>query len=89
MFVALALHVGVTIAGKVATLFPVLFGDFVAEPWPGQFNVDFIVLLTLSTILSAWRRRLSPVGFTLARTAFSLGHRIYSPSHCRQRRGEG
>ena len=29
-------------------LFPVFFGDIAAMTWPGQFNLDFMCLLTFS-----------------------------------------
>lgn len=46
-------------------LLPIFFGDIAAFTWPGQFNLDFLFMLTLAAIWVAWRHRFSPIGFGL------------------------
>ncbi|PPD15821.1 MAG: hypothetical protein CTY25_04770 [Methylobacterium sp.] len=46
-------------------LLPVFFGDIAAFTWPGQFNLDFMFMLTLAAIWVAWRHRFSAVGLGL------------------------
>ncbi len=33
----------------------VFFGDIAAMEWPGQFNMDFTLMLSLAAIWIAWR----------------------------------
>ena len=42
------------------TLFQVFFGDMAKLQWPGQFNLDFLFMLSLSAVWVAWRNRFSP-----------------------------
>jgi len=46
-------------------LLSVFFGDMVAMGWPGQFNLDFMFLLTLSALWVAWRHQFSIAGLAL------------------------
>ena len=55
------------------TLFQVFFGDMAKLQWPGQFNIDFLFMLSLSAVWVAWRNRFSPKGLGLAVFAFFLG----------------
>lgn len=48
-------------------LLPIFFGDMAAITWPGQFNLDFMLLLTLSGLWAAWRG-----GFTVKSMAWGL-----------------
>ncbi|MEZ5503476.1 MAG: hypothetical protein R3E50_12795 [Halioglobus sp.] len=43
-------------------LLPVFFGDIAKMGWPGQFNLDFLFMLTLSAFRVAWRHHFSGVG---------------------------
>ncbi len=36
---------------------PVFFGDIATMEWPGQFNLDFALMLSLAAIWIAWRQR--------------------------------
>lgn len=54
-------------------LIAVFFGDIAKLGWPGQFNLDFMVLLILSGFWVAWRSRFSPSGIALGITASVLG----------------
>ncbi len=53
-------------------LFPIFFGDIARMGWPGQFNLDFSFMLTLSALWVAWRHRFSASGMALA-TGAALG----------------
>lgn len=56
-----------------ANLFPVFFGDIARLAWPGQFNLDFMMLLSLSALWTAWRGGFAPKAFGLAALAFIGG----------------
>ncbi len=73
MFAVLATYTGVTIAGQGWDLMSVFFGDMGRMAWPGQFNLDFMFMLTLSALWVAWRHRFSPAGLALAVVAFFGG----------------
>jgi hypothetical protein len=47
-------------------LFPIFFGDIAKLGWPGQFNLDFMFMLTLATLWVAWRNNFSTSGIGLA-----------------------
>ena len=73
MFAALSAYTGVTIAHQGMTLFSVFFGDMGRMAWPGQFNLDFMFMLTFSALWVAWRHRFTAGGLALAVLAFFLG----------------
>ncbi|WP_293372361.1 hypothetical protein [Nevskia sp.] len=50
-------------------LVTVFFGDIAMIAWPGQFNLDFTIMLALSAIWIAWRHQFSAAGLLLALTA--------------------
>lgn len=54
-------------------LLTVFFGDIRSMGWPGQFNLDFLFMLTLSAIWVAWRHKFSAAGLALAVLAFFGG----------------
>ena len=54
-------------------LFPAFFGQIAAGGWQGQFNLDFLFMLTLSGLYIGWRHRGSPAGLALAVVAFLGG----------------
>lgn len=62
----LAAYTAVVISREGLDLLPVFFGDITALTWSGQFNLDFLLMLTLSALWIAWRHRFSPVGMALA-----------------------
>ena len=41
--------------------------------WPGQFNLDFMLMLVLSASWTAWRNKFSGTGLLLAVIAFFGG----------------
>jgi hypothetical protein len=54
-------------------LFAPFFGDMARLGWPGQFNLDFMFMLSLSALWVAWRNRFSGSGLALGVAAFLLG----------------
>jgi hypothetical protein len=55
------------------SLYPVFFGDMAKLGWPGQFNLDFLFMLSLSGLWVAWRNRFTGAGLALGFGAFMLG----------------
>ncbi len=66
MALTVFLYTAVVIAQHGWNLLPVFFGDIGGMGWPGQFNLDFLFMLTLSATWVAWRHRFSPGGLALA-----------------------
>ncbi|MEQ1753295.1 MAG: hypothetical protein ABL973_04100 [Micropepsaceae bacterium] len=66
IFVALAIYTAMVVANFGWNLFAVFIGDMARMEWPGQFNLDFLFLLTLSGLWTAWRNAFTPVGIVLA-----------------------
>jgi hypothetical protein len=66
-------YTAMVIANHGMGLLTVFFGDIAAMGWPGQFNVDFMSLLTLSGLWVAWRHRFSGAGLALGALAFFGG----------------
>jgi uncharacterized membrane protein YhfC len=54
-------------------LLGVFFADMVKMQWPGQFNLDFMFMLTLSGLWVAWRHQFSAAGLGLGVLAFFGG----------------
>jgi hypothetical protein len=54
-------------------LLPIFFGDIARMGWPGQFNLDFMLMLSLSALWTAWRNRFSALGLGLGLIAFFGG----------------
>jgi hypothetical protein len=73
MCAILAGYTGVVIANHGMELINVFFGDMTAMGWPGQFNLDFMFMLTLSALWVAWRHQFSVAGLALGLLAFFGG----------------
>jgi hypothetical protein len=73
MFALLALYTSVTIGAHGWNLLSVFFGDIARMGWPGQFNLDFSMMLTLSALWVLWRNEFSGVGIALAPVALFGG----------------
>lgn len=73
LFAVLLTYTGIVIANHGLGLFQVFFGDMAAMAWPGQFNLDFMMMLTLSALWVAWRHQFSGGGLALAVLAFLGG----------------
>ncbi|MEE1876928.1 hypothetical protein [Altererythrobacter litoralis] len=69
----LAFYTGHVIADHGFNLFPYLFGDMAEWTWPGQFNLDFMMMLFLSASWTEWRNGFSTPGLILALIAFLGG----------------
>ena len=65
IFVVILCYTSVTIANHGMNLLPVFFGDMATMAWPGQFNLDFMFMLTLSGLWVAWRHQFTPGGIAL------------------------
>ncbi len=70
---ALLVYTGLVISNHGMGLLPIFFGDMKLMGWPGQFNLDFMFMLCLSALWTAWRNRFSPLGLGLALFAFFGG----------------
>ncbi len=73
IFCGLTIYTGVAVAGSGWNLLAVFFGDMAKLGWPGQFDLDFMMMLALSALWVAWRHRFSPAGLGLAALAFFGG----------------
>lgn len=70
---SLVIYTGHVIAAFGWNLLPIFLADIAKMAWPGQFNLDFTFMLTLSALWVAWRHRFSPAGLGLASLAFFGG----------------
>lgn len=66
-------YTGIVIAHHGMGLLPIFFGDMLAMTWPGQFNLDFLMMLSLSALWVSWRHRFSPSGLALGALALFGG----------------
>jgi len=73
LWVALVGYTAIVIANHGMGLLNVFFSDLAAMGWPGQFNLDFMSLLTLSGLWVAWRHQFSGAGLALGGLAFFGG----------------
>ena len=72
-------------------LFLPFFGAIANVTWSGQFNLDFLMMLTLSGLWVAWREQWSAKGLLLAVLAFfggALFLSIYLSVLCVQEKGD-
>ena len=54
-------------------LFEIFFTEIAKVTWAGQFNLDFLIMLSLSAMWTAWRNEFSPKGLALSFIAFVGG----------------
>lgn len=73
VLVILASYTGLVIADHGWGLIPIFFGDMAKLGWSGQFNLDFMFMLSLSAIWVAWRHQFSGAGLALSLLAFTGG----------------
>jgi hypothetical protein len=73
ILVAVTIYTGIVIARHGLGLLPIFFGDMGALAWPGQFNLDFLGLLSLSALYLAWRHHFTAKGWLIAAGGFLLG----------------
>jgi hypothetical protein len=72
IFVSLAVYTAPVFAAE-PNLFPAFFGAIAGGGWQGQFNLDFLFMLTLSGLYVSWRHRFTGAGLALAVLAFLGG----------------
>jgi hypothetical protein len=65
IFVSLLGYTGTVVSTSGINLFPVFFGDMAKLEWPGQFNLDFMFMLSLAGLWVWWRHRFSAPGLLL------------------------
>ena len=63
----------VVISQHGMNLFPAFFGGIGRMDWPGQFDLDFLAMLTLSGLWTAWREGFGLRGAVMGLLAFNLG----------------
>ena len=72
-WIILALYTADVVANHGLNLLPIFFGDMAQMGWPGQFNLDFMLMLSLSALWTAWRNSFSALGLGLGLIAFFGG----------------
>lgn len=73
IFVSLSIYTAPIVIAE-PNLFPAIFGPILAGgTWQGQFNMDFIFMLTLSGLWVGWRHGGTPAGLALGLLAFLGG----------------
>ena len=60
-------------------LLAVFFADMAAMGWAGQFNLDFMMFLSLFGLWLAWRHDFTPGGIALGVAGFFLGMSLLAP----------
>jgi hypothetical protein len=73
ILVVVGAYTAVVIRDHGMNLYPQFFGDIAKLGWPGQFNLDFLFMLSLSGLWAAWRNGFSGAGLLLGFAAFNLG----------------
>ena len=73
MFAVLTIYTVLVIGAEGWNLLGVFFADMAKMQWPGQFNLDFMLMLTLSGLWVAWRHQFSAAGLGLGVLAFFGG----------------
>jgi len=73
LWACIAGYTAIVMADHGLGLLPIFFGDMAKMGWPGQFNLDFMCMLTLSGLWVAWRHRFSGAGLALGVLAAFFG----------------
>jgi hypothetical protein len=73
IFLIIAAYTSLVVLNHGMGLLPVFFGDMAKMQWPGQFNLDFMFMLTLSGLWVSWRHQFSAAGIVLGVAAFIGG----------------
>jgi hypothetical protein len=73
IFIVLAGYTVIVGANHGWDLFSVFFGDMALMGWAGQFNLDFMFMLSLSALWVSWRHEFSGAGLLLGVLAFFGG----------------
>jgi len=73
MLIAISAYTAVTVQQYGWNLFIPFFTEMLTYSWFGQFNLDFMFMLSLSALWVSWRHRFSPTGLALGVVAFLGG----------------
>ena len=73
MLVVMSVYTAITIQQYGWNLFVPFFSEMLTYSWFGQFNVDFMFMLSVSALWVLWRHRFSSVGLALGVAAFLGG----------------
>ena len=73
ILVVVGVYTAVVVRDHGPNLYPQFFGDIAGVGWPGQFNLDFLFMLSLSGLWTAWRNGFSGAGIALGFAAFNFG----------------
>ena len=73
IFVVILGYTAVVVQNHGLGLLAVFFGDMAVMGWPGQFNLDFMCMLTLSGLWVAWRHGFGGAGLALGLVALFGG----------------
>lgn len=73
MIAAILIYTGITIWSHGVNLLPHFFGAMREMTWQGQFNLDFMLMLCLSGLWTAWRNGFTGAAIALGLVAFFLG----------------
>lgn len=73
MLAVVLIYTAFTVSMHGPDLLPHFFGAIRMMTWQGQFNLDFLMLLLLSGVWTAWRNGFSAVGIGLGIAATLLG----------------
>ncbi|MEO7995761.1 MAG: hypothetical protein ABI743_15295 [bacterium] len=73
MLAVLAAYTGVVVVNHGLNFWPTAFADIGKMEWPGQFDVDFLLMLTLSGLWVSWRHGFTLSGLALGVLAFLGG----------------
>jgi len=73
IFLIIAGYTSVVVSNYGMGLLPIFFGDMAKLEWPGQFNLDFMCMLSLSGLWISWRHQFSAIGIILGIIAFFGG----------------
>ena len=65
IFVCLLVYTVIVGSNHGWDLIPIFFVDMARMEWPGQFNLDFMFMLSLSAFWVSWRHRFSGPGLVL------------------------
>lgn len=73
MLAAIFIYTGVTISQHGVNLLPHFIGPMGEMSWQGQFNFDFMMMLTVSGLWTAWRNGFTGGAIALGAIAIFFG----------------
>ena len=73
LVIILSYYTFIVVSDFGINLFLPFFGAIANITWSGQFNLDFMMMLSLSALWTVWRSQFSGLGFALAALAFFGG----------------